>query len=170
MHLLCCDRSPAIVMAYLMKSKGWKLAQSYQWVKEHRPSVELNEGLVKCFLAIIPVLISQGVFLAITAVTNVSNFLCISDVPQDRCIPAITGVRAKDFWLNREHHQYSHAQLSSPFSFGFSRPNDPPPAPAPAFFNTTATSIFHVPHLISLLRNSHLEPIRTHQTTRVSGC
>ncbi|KAH6764731.1 indole-3-butyric acid response 5 [Perilla frutescens var. frutescens] len=37
------SRSPAIVMAYLMKTKGWKLAQSYQWVKEHRPSVELNQ-------------------------------------------------------------------------------------------------------------------------------
>ncbi|XP_051135269.1 protein-tyrosine-phosphatase IBR5 [Andrographis paniculata] len=36
------NRSPAIVMAYLMKSKGWKLAQSYQWVKERRPSVDLN--------------------------------------------------------------------------------------------------------------------------------
>lgn len=40
------DRSPAIVMAYLMKSRGWKLEQSYQWVKERRPSVELNQGLV----------------------------------------------------------------------------------------------------------------------------
>ncbi|KAL1560851.1 Protein-tyrosine-phosphatase ibr5 [Salvia divinorum] len=36
------SRSPAIVIAYLMKSKGWRLAQSYQWVKERRPSVELN--------------------------------------------------------------------------------------------------------------------------------
>ncbi|CAN0897515.1 Protein-tyrosine-phosphatase IBR5 [Linum grandiflorum] len=39
------SRSPAIVMAYLMKSKGWRLAQSYQWVKERRPAVELNEGV-----------------------------------------------------------------------------------------------------------------------------
>ncbi|KAL3624662.1 Protein-tyrosine-phosphatase ibr5 [Castilleja foliolosa] len=39
------NRSPAIVMAFLMKSKGWKLAQCYQWVKEHRPSVELNQAL-----------------------------------------------------------------------------------------------------------------------------
>ncbi|KAE8075601.1 hypothetical protein FH972_014297 [Carpinus fangiana] len=37
------NRSPAIVMAYLMKSKGWRLAQGYQWVKERRPSVELSE-------------------------------------------------------------------------------------------------------------------------------
>ncbi|KAF5459458.1 hypothetical protein F2P56_023401 [Juglans regia] len=36
------NRSPAIVIAYLMKSKGWRLAQSYQWVKERRPSVELS--------------------------------------------------------------------------------------------------------------------------------
>ncbi|OIW16223.1 hypothetical protein TanjilG_18938 [Lupinus angustifolius] len=38
------NRSPAIVIAYLMKSRGWRLAQSYQWVKERRPSVELTEG------------------------------------------------------------------------------------------------------------------------------
>lgn len=45
-------RSPAIVMAYLMKSKGWKLAQSYQWVKERRPSVELHPGLSNHLLSI----------------------------------------------------------------------------------------------------------------------
>ncbi|KAL9258841.1 Protein-tyrosine-phosphatase IBR5-like protein [Drosera capensis] len=38
------NRSPAIVIAYLMKSKGWRLTQSYQWVKEHRPSVELSQA------------------------------------------------------------------------------------------------------------------------------
>ena len=38
-------RSPAIVISYLMKCKGWRLAQSYQWVKERRPSVELSQGL-----------------------------------------------------------------------------------------------------------------------------
>jgi hypothetical protein len=37
-------------MAYLMKSKGWRLAQGYQWVKERRPSVELSEGMLMiCF-------------------------------------------------------------------------------------------------------------------------
>lgn len=35
------SRSPAVVIAYLMKNKEWKLAQSYQWVKGRRPSVEL---------------------------------------------------------------------------------------------------------------------------------
>ncbi|EPS63124.1 hypothetical protein M569_11663, partial [Genlisea aurea] len=39
------NRSPAIVVAYLMKSKGWNLGQSYQWVKERRPSVEINQGV-----------------------------------------------------------------------------------------------------------------------------
>lgn len=39
------NRSPAIVIAYLMKSKGWRLAPSYQWVKERRPSVELSEAV-----------------------------------------------------------------------------------------------------------------------------
>lgn len=49
----CFDRSAAIVMAYLMKSKGWKLAQSYQWVKERRPPVELNQGVNKLYFAIV---------------------------------------------------------------------------------------------------------------------
>ncbi|XP_077214662.1 protein-tyrosine-phosphatase IBR5-like [Tasmannia lanceolata] len=39
------NRSPAIVIAYLMKSKGWRLAQSSQWVKERRPSVELSAAV-----------------------------------------------------------------------------------------------------------------------------
>ncbi|KAM3301525.1 hypothetical protein P3S67_016027 [Capsicum chacoense] len=39
------SRSPAIVIAYLMKSKGWKLAQSYQWLKDQRPSIDLNQGV-----------------------------------------------------------------------------------------------------------------------------
>ncbi|KAL3332750.1 hypothetical protein AABB24_033017 [Solanum stoloniferum] len=39
------SRSPAIVIAYLMKSRGWKLAQSYQWVKDRRPYVDLHLGV-----------------------------------------------------------------------------------------------------------------------------
>ncbi|OVA20042.1 Dual specificity phosphatase [Macleaya cordata] len=39
------SRSPAIVIAYLMKCKGWRLAQSYQWVKDRRPSVELSSAV-----------------------------------------------------------------------------------------------------------------------------
>ncbi|CAN8268523.1 unnamed protein product [Cochlearia groenlandica] len=30
------SRSPAIVIAYLMKRKGWRLAESHQWVKQRR--------------------------------------------------------------------------------------------------------------------------------------
>ncbi|MCD9639684.1 protein-tyrosine-phosphatase [Datura stramonium] len=37
------NRSAAIVIAYLMKSKGWNLAQSLQWAKERRPSVDLTQ-------------------------------------------------------------------------------------------------------------------------------
>lgn len=39
------SRSPAIVIAYLMKRKGWRLAQSYQWVKERRPSIDLTQAV-----------------------------------------------------------------------------------------------------------------------------
>ncbi|KAK6944675.1 hypothetical protein RJ641_025777 [Dillenia turbinata] len=35
--------SPAIVIAYLMKCKEWRLTQSYQWVKEWKPYVELSQ-------------------------------------------------------------------------------------------------------------------------------
>ncbi|KAI0496987.1 hypothetical protein KFK09_023313 [Dendrobium nobile] len=36
------DRSPAIVIAYLMRSRGWRFPQSFQWVKDHRQQVELT--------------------------------------------------------------------------------------------------------------------------------
>ncbi|XP_076886652.1 protein-tyrosine-phosphatase IBR5-like [Bidens hawaiensis] len=41
------NRSPAVVMAYLMKNKRWTFDQSYQWVKERRPSVDLNPGILQ---------------------------------------------------------------------------------------------------------------------------
>ncbi|KAK8359488.1 hypothetical protein V6Z11_A04G100300 [Gossypium hirsutum] len=41
------SRSPAIVVAFLMKSKGWRLPQSYQWVKERRPSVDISQVWIK---------------------------------------------------------------------------------------------------------------------------
>lgn len=37
-------RSAAIVAAFLMKSRGWRLAQSFQWVKDRRPQVQLTDG------------------------------------------------------------------------------------------------------------------------------
>ncbi|KAH9612633.1 hypothetical protein KSS87_014601 [Heliosperma pusillum] len=39
------SRSPAVVIAYLMKCKGWRFVQSFQWVKEQRPSVELTQAV-----------------------------------------------------------------------------------------------------------------------------
>ncbi|KAI3815122.1 hypothetical protein L1987_14778 [Smallanthus sonchifolius] len=41
------NRSPSVVMAYLMKSRRWTFDQSYQWVKERRPSVDLNPGVLQ---------------------------------------------------------------------------------------------------------------------------
>ena len=37
-------RSPCIVIAYLMKARGWRLLESYKWVKEKRASVQLTSG------------------------------------------------------------------------------------------------------------------------------
>ncbi|GAB2233774.1 hypothetical protein Droror1_Dr00003003 [Drosera rotundifolia] len=39
------NRSPAIVIAYLMKSRKWKLAEALQWVKERRPAVQLSPAI-----------------------------------------------------------------------------------------------------------------------------
>ncbi|XP_076923330.1 protein-tyrosine-phosphatase IBR5-like [Bidens hawaiensis] len=41
------NRSPAVVMAYLMKSRRWTFDQSYQWVKERRPPVDLNPDIMQ---------------------------------------------------------------------------------------------------------------------------
>ena len=45
--LLKCSllrRSPAVVVAYLMKHRRWRLTEAYKWVKEHRPETELTSG------------------------------------------------------------------------------------------------------------------------------
>ncbi|KAJ3694642.1 hypothetical protein LUZ60_000019 [Juncus effusus] len=39
------SRSAAVVIAYLMKSRGWRLAQSFQWVKERRPQISLSSSV-----------------------------------------------------------------------------------------------------------------------------
>ncbi|KAH8932793.1 hypothetical protein BDL97_19G093700 [Sphagnum fallax] len=41
------NRSPAVVIAYLMRLKGWQLLQSYQWVKDRRPSIKLTPAVVQ---------------------------------------------------------------------------------------------------------------------------
>ncbi|CAL5227618.1 g10621 [Coccomyxa viridis] len=38
------SRSPAVVVAYLMKQRRWRLTEAYKWVKEHRPETELTSG------------------------------------------------------------------------------------------------------------------------------
>ncbi|GBG61469.1 hypothetical protein CBR_g21813 [Chara braunii] len=40
-------RSPAVVMAYLMRHKGWSLAESYKWVKERRPVIKVPEVIFR---------------------------------------------------------------------------------------------------------------------------
>ncbi len=33
-----------MVIAFLMKHRGWRLAESYNWVKDRRPAINLKEG------------------------------------------------------------------------------------------------------------------------------
>lgn len=37
------SRSPSVVIAFLMKHRGWRLAESYKWVKDRRPAINLKE-------------------------------------------------------------------------------------------------------------------------------
>ncbi|KAG2498259.1 hypothetical protein HYH03_004009 [Edaphochlamys debaryana] len=37
------SRSPSVVIAYLMKHRGWRLAESYKWVKDKRTSINIKE-------------------------------------------------------------------------------------------------------------------------------
>ena len=37
-------RSPSIVIAYLMKKRGWRLAECYKWVKDKREKVDIKPG------------------------------------------------------------------------------------------------------------------------------
>lgn len=41
------NRSPAVVIAYLMRHKGWRLPQSYQWVKERRQSINITSAVAE---------------------------------------------------------------------------------------------------------------------------
>eukprot|EP00249_Psilotum_nudum_P011829 c23407_g2_i1 orf=285-1091(+) len=41
------SRSPAVVIAYLMRHKGWMLPQSYQWVKDRRPLINLSSAVAQ---------------------------------------------------------------------------------------------------------------------------
>jgi len=40
-------RSPTVVIGYLMKHRGWRLAEAYKWVKDKRPSIQISEGDTK---------------------------------------------------------------------------------------------------------------------------
>jgi len=40
------SRSPAVVAAYLMKSRSWRLVDSMKWVKERQPSMQLTPGVL----------------------------------------------------------------------------------------------------------------------------
>ncbi|KAL3849024.1 hypothetical protein ACJIZ3_010906 [Penstemon smallii] len=122
------NRSPAIVMAYLMKSKGWKLAQSYQWVKERRPSVELSQEVHQQLQEY-----EQKIFGSIE-----NNNIAMPN--------------------------FSSSGLPS-FSFGFTRPNDTLPVPAPAFNNTGGTSIFSRAPLNIAPQEFTFGAVQTQQTT-----
>lgn len=38
-------RSPTVIIGYLMKLRGWRLAESYKWVKDKRPNIKISEGV-----------------------------------------------------------------------------------------------------------------------------
>lgn len=38
------SKSPTVVIAYLMKVRGWRLAESYRWVKDRRPAVKIGNA------------------------------------------------------------------------------------------------------------------------------
>ena len=37
-------RSPAVAVAFLMKLRGWRLMESFKWVKDRRPATNLTQG------------------------------------------------------------------------------------------------------------------------------
>ncbi|PNH05719.1 Protein-tyrosine-phosphatase IBR5 [Tetrabaena socialis] len=37
------SRSPSVVIAYLMKHRGWRLAESYRWVKDKRRNINIKD-------------------------------------------------------------------------------------------------------------------------------
>lgn len=41
-----CCRSPAVVIAYLMRLRRWRLNESFKWVQERRPTINLSAGML----------------------------------------------------------------------------------------------------------------------------
>ncbi|GLI69209.1 hypothetical protein VaNZ11_013782 [Volvox africanus] len=37
------SRSPSVVISYLMKHRGWRLVESYKWVKDKRPVISIKD-------------------------------------------------------------------------------------------------------------------------------
>ena len=37
-------RSPTVVIYYLMRHRGWRLSEAYNWVKDRRPSINIGAG------------------------------------------------------------------------------------------------------------------------------
>ncbi|XP_020090703.1 protein-tyrosine-phosphatase IBR5 [Ananas comosus] len=70
------SRSAGIVIAFLMKSKGWRLAQSFQWVKERRPLVDLSSAVQQQLLQY-----EQRIFGSNCAATAVQTFPSTDSLP-----------------------------------------------------------------------------------------
>ncbi|KAM7492384.1 hypothetical protein LguiA_035305 [Lonicera macranthoides] len=53
---------PAVVVAYLMRSKGWRLDQSSRWVKDRKPSIEFKSKSVLLLPIVTNERISKSIF------------------------------------------------------------------------------------------------------------
>jgi len=43
--MTCASRSPAVVVGYLMRLRGWRLGEAYRWVRDKRgPGVRISPG------------------------------------------------------------------------------------------------------------------------------
>lgn len=38
------SKSPAVVVYYLMRHRGWRLSEAYSWVKDRRPAISITAG------------------------------------------------------------------------------------------------------------------------------
>eukprot|EP00897_Mesotaenium_endlicherianum_P001943 jgi/Mesen1/1777/ME000014S01192 len=109
------NRSPAVVIAYLMRHKGWKLPASFQHVKDLRPSIHINSAMAQ-------------------QLQDYEAEVFGSDAARTPFDPCPDG--SVTFGLDLTAHRASGSATPSPFGVA---PSPPPPA-APSAFAFGSTS------------------------------
>lgn len=137
------SRSPSVLVAYLMKHRGWRLAESYKWVKDRRPTINLKPEDAKRVLEFEMQLHgSCSAPMGLQALDSSASFTQASRSPEVAHMPAPSTSTSAPMFGGHDQPQWSlgaaapAAAPSQHFAFGGSGmagPSAHPPRPAAHF-------------------------------------